>query len=496
MTQENKDKPLVVSTEKKETTSANPEKPKDKLLDSVRYGFSKGVEKPLIGQFSGSQWWNTPAWKSIQQQAIGIQQNLQDILKSPVAEALQKSSPLNPKIAELIKQSSSLSEIAKKMQAQSNLLGKISPDLQESAVAKALRESSSLNPKIAELIKPSNLISDYAKDLQAQQTKLSLLTGGLKACDAARLAQSAAQLVVPVKELSKIKQEIVRNPESLPSEFVDTVSQKIKTLEDNSDSADSFSSDQVTAAANTISYSFIAQLPTTINDISKNIILIDKTIADFATENRDSIEKLIEVSKKNIETISLLLEISKNTENNIANLLKESKQNFESSAKNEQAAMKLSKWAIIISVLGILISAIIQCYFSYRAEKRDGTAAIIKAIENNGLGNYSSEINSANFHAAGEAFQIILNTMKQNVVLAKQYEQQAKILTQLQQERQDALRQLDNEKQNHKISLQKVQQLEKRIVSAQHQIDALEKSLRMLTDMQKSNHTLQEGKQP
>ena len=160
MTQGNKDKPLVVSTEKKETTSANPEKPKDKLLDSVRYGFSKGVENPLIGQFSGSQCGNTPAWESIQQQAIGIQQNLQDFLKSPVAEALQKSSPLNPKIAELIKRLSSLSEIAKKMQTLSNLQGKISPDLQESVVAKALRESSSLNPKITELIKPSDLISD------------------------------------------------------------------------------------------------------------------------------------------------------------------------------------------------------------------------------------------------------------------------------------------------------------------------------------------------
>ena len=294
MTQENKDKPLVVSTEKKETTSVNLENPKDKLLDAVRYGSGKDFENPLIGQFSGSQWWNTPAWESIQQQATGIQQNLQDILKLPVAEALQKSSPLNPKIAELIKRSSSLSEIAKKMQIQSNLQGKISPDLQESVVAKALRESSSLNPKIAELIKPSDLISDYAKDLQAQQTKLSLLTGGLKACDAARLAQSAEQLVPPVKKLYRIRDEIAQDPKTLSNGLEATVSQEIKKLEDNSDSAE-FSRDKVIESSNTLSGIFYAQLPTTLFDISNHIMSIQSLIANLAEDNRRCIENLIKV---------------------------------------------------------------------------------------------------------------------------------------------------------------------------------------------------------
>lgn len=100
--------------------------------------------------------------------------------------------------------------------------------------------------------------------------------------------------------------------------------------------------------------------------------------------------------------------------------------NETASSENAKASMKISKLAIIISVLGILASGGIQWYFAWRAEKNDKTGELIEVVkkshpwsEQQISADDAKNVNVA-FHAITEALQKNVQLEKDNIQLRQE----------------------------------------------------------------------------
>lgn len=93
--------------------------------------------------------------------------------------------------------------------------------------------------------------------------------------------------------------------------------------------------------------------------------------------------------------------------------------NETASSENAKASMKISKLAIIISVLGILASGGIQWYFAWRAEKNDKTGELIEVVKKSHP--WSEQQTSADdAKNVSVAFQAITGALQKNVQLEKE----------------------------------------------------------------------------
>lgn len=93
--------------------------------------------------------------------------------------------------------------------------------------------------------------------------------------------------------------------------------------------------------------------------------------------------------------------------------------NETASSENAKASMKISKLAIIISVLGILASGGIQWYFAWRAEKNDKTGELIEVVKKSHPWS-EQQISADDAKNVSVAFHAITEALQKNVQLEKE----------------------------------------------------------------------------
>ena len=93
--------------------------------------------------------------------------------------------------------------------------------------------------------------------------------------------------------------------------------------------------------------------------------------------------------------------------------------NETASSENAKASMKISKLAIIISVLGILASGGIQWYFAWRSEKNDKTGELIEVVKKSHPWS-EQQISADDAKNVSVAFHAITEALQKNVQLEKE----------------------------------------------------------------------------
>ena len=93
--------------------------------------------------------------------------------------------------------------------------------------------------------------------------------------------------------------------------------------------------------------------------------------------------------------------------------------NETASSENAKASMKISKLAIIISVLGILASGGILWYFAWRSEKNDKTGELIEVVKKSHPWS-EQQISADDAKNVSVAFHAITEALQKNVQLEKE----------------------------------------------------------------------------
>ena len=147
-------------------------------------------------------------------------------------------------------------------------------------------------------------------------------------------------------------------------------------------------------------------------------IKIDRSIPDSAPVPVKNIEQANEIYEKLDCIKSSIEDVSEGIGDFWSNLKNMVDRNEKASSENAKASMKISKLAIIISVVGILANGGIQCYFACRAEKNDKTGELIEVVKKSHPWS-EQQISAQDAKNVRVAFQAITGALQKNVQLEK-----------------------------------------------------------------------------